>query len=300
MREFKLQTKEGISLHTTVWEPECSPKGIVQIIHGIAEYAARYDQFAAFLTQYGYLVVGEDHPGHGQSVIEELGYMSGGWLGTVSGIHQVYEVIHQQYPSVPYYMLGHSMGSFLLRTYLFTYHTQLSGAIISGTGWLPSFILPLGLAACKEESMRLGEHRSSPLLESMVFGGYNRKFTPNRTDYDWLTTDEAIVDAYIADPLCGFSASIQLCREMMLGLRMIQNMNNLNRMQKNIPVYFFAGEDDPVGDMGKGVMKCIRAFENVGMKDVAWKLYPNMRHETLNEIDKEIVYQDILTWLEIK
>ena len=299
MREMKIQTKERISLHVTVWEPKSNPKGIVQIIHGIAEYTARYNQFAEFLSQHDYLVVGEDHPGHGYTAEEgELGYMTGGWTGTVSGIHQVYEMIHQKYPSVPYYMLGHSMGSFLLRTYLFTYHTPLSGAIISGTGWLPSLILPLGAALCKEEALRLGDRKASTLLEKIIFGGYNKEFTPNRTPYDWLSRDHAIVDAYAADPLCGFSASIQLCQEMMMGLRMIQNVSNLSRMQKDLPIYFFAGELDPVGDMGKGVMKCIQAFERVGMKDVSWKLYPNMRHETLNEIDKEIVYQDILIWLE--
>lgn len=299
MREFKLHTKEGVNLHTTVWEPECAPKGIVQIIHGISEYVARYEHFAAFLTDHGYLVVGEDHPGHGQTAkAGEIGYLRGGWMGTVSGIHQVYEEIHRQCPSVPYYMLGHSMGSFLLRTYLFTYHTPLSGAIISGTGWLPSFILPIGLGICKEEALRLGEHKSSPLLEGIMFGGYNKKFRPNRTKYDWLSRDESVIDAYVADPLCGFSVSIQLCREMMTGLRMIQNMNHLNRMQKDLPVYFFAGENDPVGDMGAGVMRCVRAFEKVGMKDVAWKLYPGMRHETLNEFGKELVYQDVLAWLE--
>jgi len=197
-------------------------------------------------------------------------------------------------------MLGHSMGSFLLRTYLFTYHTPLSGAIISGTGWLPSAILPIGIALCKEEAMRLGEHASSALLEGIMFGGYNKEFMPARTAYDWLSTDNAVVGAYVADPLCGFSPSIQLCKEMMQGLRMIQNTKNLKRMKKEIPIYFFSGEMDPVGDMGKGVMKCVHAFELSGMKDVSWNLYTGMRHETLNEIGKEAVYRDLLTWLEAK
>lgn len=298
MRTMRIDTDNQLCLHTCIWEPQNPPIGIVQIIHGVAEHTARYDDFASFLTMQGYLVVGEDHPGHGQTADgEKLGYLKGGWMGTVSGIHRVYERIHELYPSVPYYMLGHSMGSFLLRTYLFTHHTPLAGAIISGTGWLPGFILPLGLAVCKEEAMRLGEAMSSPLLETMMFGGYNKKFAPNRTTHDWLSTDASVVDAYIADPLCGFPTTIQLCREMLQGLRMIQNTNNLNRMQKDLPVHFFAGQDDPVGDMGKGVLKCANAFEDVGMKHVTKKLYSGMRHEALNEVGKEQVYDDLLNWL---
>ena len=298
MREMKIQTKERISLHVTVWEPKSNPKGIVQIIHGIAEYTARYNQFAEFLAQHDYLVVGEDHPGHGYTAEEgELGYMTGGWIGTVSGIHQVYEMIHQKYPSVPYYMLGHSMGSFLLRTYLFTYHTPLSGAIISGTGWLPSLILPLGTALCKEEALRLGDRKASTLLEKIIFGGYNKEFTPNRTPYDWLSRDHAIVDAYAADPLCGFSASIQLCREMMSGMYANALKANLVRMQKDLPVYFFAGQQDPVGDMGNGVLKAVQAFKDAGMQDVLVELYPNMRHECHNEPGKEKVFADLVQWM---
>lgn len=299
MRSINVATDHNVTLHTCIWEPEGAPKGVVQIIHGVAEYIVRYDTFASFLTAQGYLVVGEDHPGHGQTAKNgNLGYLDGGWMGTVSGIHRVYETIREMYPSIPYYMLGHSMGSFLLRTYLFTYHTPIAGAIISGTGWLPGFILPLGLAVCKEESLRLGETANSPLLENMMFGGYNKKFAPNRTTHDWLSTDPEIVDAYVADPLCGFPTTIQLCREMMKGLRMIQKQDNLARMRKDLPVYFFAGQEDPVGDMGSGVMKCVNAFKNSGMKYVDWKLYPGMRHEALNEIGKEQVYQDLITWLE--
>lgn len=299
MRTINIDLDRTVTLHTSIWEPEGTPKGIIQIIHGVAEYVARYDAFASYCANLGYLVVGEDHPGHGQTAKgQTLGYLAGGWMGTVKGIHQVYETIHQMYPEIPYFMLGHSMGSFLLRTFLFTYHVPLAGAVISGTGWLPAFILPLGLAVCKEEALRLGESASSPLLEGMMFGGYNKKFAPNRTTHDWLSTDSAVVDTYVADPLCGFPVTIQLCREMLQGLRMIQNKDNLNRMPKDLPIYFFAGEQDPVGDMGAGVLKCAKAFKVIGMKDVSYKLYPGMRHEALNEIGKERVYQDLINWLD--
>ena len=295
MQEFELCAH----LRGYAWYPEGDPVGIVQLIHGVAEHSGRYDRFAGFLTDHGYLVVASDHPGHGKSIPEgeAPGFLTGGWMGTVKGLHQVYEKFHSQYPSLPYYMLGHSMGSFLLRTYLFTYDTPLSGAVISGTGWQPAFILPLGLFLCKMEAARLGERNASSLLQSMMFGGYNRKFAPNRTAFDWLSTDPAVVDAYVKDPLCGFATSIQLCAEMMGGLQMIQRSRNLSRMRKDLPVHFFAGEQDPVGDMGKGVLRTVEAFRKAGMQQVTCKLYPNMRHEALNEIGKEQVYGDILQWL---
>lgn len=299
MQRFQLSLDHNVSLHCTIWTPKQTPRGVVQIIHGVAEYMDRYDAFASFLNQNGYVVVGEDHPGHGNTADStERGYLTGGWMNTVKGIHLVYEAMQQQYPGIPYYMLGHSMGSFLLRTYLFTYHTPLGGAIISGTGWQPALILPLGLAVCKEEAMRLGERSSSSLLETMMFGGYNKAFAPNRTTHDWLSTDQSVVDAYVADPLCGFSVSIQLCKEMLKGIRMIQNKENLSRMQKDLPIYFFSGEKDPVGNMGKGVRQCYNAFKEVGMSDISLKLYPEMRHETLNEIGKEQVFDDLLQWLQ--
>lgn len=299
MKEFFLETGFGPDLHTCAWYPKDKPIGIVQIIHGIAEYAGRYDAFASFLADQGYLVVGEDHAGHGKTVGEtgQYGYMDGGWSGTVKGIHALYQKIHEEYPNVPYFMLGHSMGSFLLRTYLFTYHTTLAGAIISGTGWQPAAILPAGRLLCKEEALRRGERLSSPLLQKLIFGSYNQAFAPARTPNDWLSRDEAVVDAYTEDPMCGFFPSIQLCGEMMGGIQMIQKKDNLQRMQKDLPILFISGEQDPVGAMGKGVQQTVAAFRDVGMQRVSCVLYPDMRHETLNEIGKEQVYHDILKWL---
>ena len=299
MDHFVIPIDYSVSLNCYIWKPDTAPKGIVQIIHGVAEYVARYDSFAHWMNSHGYIVVGEDHPGHGRTAGRSgLGYMDGGWMNTVSGVHRLYEKIHREYPELPYYMLGHSMGSFLLRTYLFTYHTPLHGAIISGTGWQPAVILPIGLSVCKEEAIRLGERSVSSLMESMMFGGYNKAFAPNRTTHDWLSTDNAVVDQYIADPLSGFPTTIQLDTQMLKGIQMIQNKQNLSRMQKDLPVYFFSGEQDPVGNMGKGVLKCVKAFQDAGMKNVSYKLYPNVRHEALNEIGKEQVYEDIRSWLE--
>ena len=289
-------------IHCCQWMPSGEPIGVVQIIHGISEYIARYDELARWLSARGYIVVGEDHPGHGRSVAdgEPHGYMTGGWLGTVKLIHQLYQKIHEKYPTLPYVMLGHSMGSFLLRTYLFTYRDPLAGAIISGTAWQPDAILPVGLLLCKEEAARLGERNNSKLIQNLVFGSYNRAFSPNRTPYDWVCSRKEVVDAYAQDPFCTWLPSIQLCREMMSGIQMIQKRSNLERMQKDLPVWFFAGQLDPVGAMGNGVLRAVRAFQEVGMTNVGVELYPNMRHECHNETDRERVFQDILNWMQEK
>ena len=197
-------------------------------------------------------------------------------------------------------MLGHSMGSFLLRTYLFTYHSGLRGALISGTGWQNPALLQVGRALCREEAARLGETVSSPVIQKLIFGAYNNAFAPNRTPYDWVCSNEAVVDAYAKDPDCTFLPTIQLCREMLDGIHLIQKKENLSRMQKALPVFFFAGQQDPVGNMGKGVLKAVEAFRKAGMQYVTVELYPNMRHETLNETGKEQVYGDVVSWLEAR
>lgn len=301
MQTFQLKSKAG-PIHCTLWLPKDEPRGVVQIIHGVAEYAARYDDFARFLTDRGFAVVGNDHPGHGHSVSSKhgLGYLNGGWMGTVRVIHSLYSKMRAEYPDVPYFMLGHSMGSFLLRTYLFTYHTDLTGAIISGTGWMPRAALQAGKLVCKEEAARLGESSTSDLLQSVIFGGFNKKFAPNRTNYDWICSNEVVVDAYARDRLCNWKPSIQLCTQMVEGLIMIENKDNLSRMQKNLPVFFFSGQLDPVGNMGNGTLQAVHAFQRAGMKDVLVELYPYMRHECLNETGKEKVYGDVFSWMEQK
>lgn len=154
-----------------------------------------------------------------------------------------------------------------------------------------------GLLLASLEEKRLGEKNVSKLLNNLVFGSYNRKFRPNRTDYDWLCTDNAVVDRYLADPMCGFDVTVGLIRDLLGGIRQIQKPENLQKMDKNLPVFFFSGDHDPVGDMGKGVGRTAAAFEKAGMKRVSLKLYSG-RHEMLNEKNHDQVYSDVLTWME--
>ncbi len=288
------------TIHGCRWEPEGKPWAVVQIVHGIAEHIGRYDAFASFLTSQGILVVAEDHMGHGGSVADEdtLGYFNGGWFKAVQDSYRLLSNTRMDYPDVPYFIFGHSMGSFMARTMVCKYpNSGISGVIISGTGWMHRGILNSGIAACTLVGRKNGFEKSSALLTAMAFGSYNKKIEHRRTEYDWLTRDPRVVDAYLADPLCGFPASAGLLKDMMTGIRYIQEPAHLQRMKKELPVLFISGSDDPVGDYGKGVRRAVAAFQELGMEDVSCKLYPLCRHELLNEINKEEVYQYILQWL---
>lgn len=290
-------------IHCCKWMPEGEPKGILQIVHGIAEYIERYDAFAEYLNTLGFIVVAEDHMGHGQSINNGgiQGYFHGGWFAAVEDSYHLLEKTSAEYPELPYVLFGHSMGSFMARTMLCKYpDSNIRAAIICGTGWQPGALLTAAIPMCTLVAKKVGEENPSEQLQKLVFGGYNKRVEHPRTDFDWLTRDAKIVDAYIAHPLCGFTASSGLLREMLKGIRYIQQNQNLSAMKKELPVLFIAGGDDPVGSYGKGVQQASDAFRKVGMQDVTQKIYPLGRHEILNEINKEEVYRDISDWLQSK
>ena len=301
--DFWYDSKGAGKIHACRWTPEGQPKAVVQIIHGIAEFVERYDDFANFLTGHGIAVVGEDHMGHGQSINGDgiQGYFHGGWFTAIEDTMQLMRDTMEAYPGVPYILFGHSMGSFMARTILCKYPASgIHAAIICGTGWQPSFALPALIKVVEGICKKTGETNPNEKLQGMVFGSYNKKVEHPRTPFDWLTRDAKIVDDYIAHPLCGFTASCGLLREMMKGIHYIQQKNNLVAMNKDLPVFFIAGGDDPVGPYGKGVQKCADTFVSVGMTDVKTKIYPLCRHEILNEINKEEVYEDVLRWIQTK
>ncbi len=288
------------AIHGCRWEPEGKPWAIVQIVHGIAEHVGRYEAFAEFLTSRGILVVAEDHMGHGGSVQEgdTLGYFAGGWFKAVQDTYQLLKNTRMEYPDVPYFLLGHSMGSFMTRTLMAKYpNSGVQGVILSGTGWIHRALINTATAASTLIGTKNGYDKPSSLLNAMAFGTYNNKIEHKRTEYDWLTRDSKVVDAYIADPLCGFIPTAGLLKDMMSGLRYIQEPAHLQRMKKNLPVLFVSGSDDPVGGYGKGVKQVVRAFQEAGMEDVTVRLYPLCRHELLNELNREEVMEFLLQWL---
>ena len=290
-------------IHACRWTPEGQPKAVLQIVHGIAEFVERYDKFAEYLTGLGYVVVGEDHMGHGQSINGEgiQGYFHSGWFAAIEDTMQLMKDTMAQYPGIPYVLFGHSMGSFMARTILCKYpDSGISAAIICGTGWQPAFALPALIKVVEAICKKTGETLPNEKLQGLVFGSYNNKVEHPRTEYDWLSRDNKIVDAYIAHPLCGFTASCGLLREMMKGILYIERPNNLAAMRKDLPVFFIAGGDDPVGSYGKGVKHAAEAFKKAGMTDVSVRIYPLCRHEILNEINKEEIFEDVVQWLEKK
>ena len=287
-------------IHGCRWTPDGEPKAVLQIIHGIAEFVERYDDFAEMLTRRGFVVVAEDHMGHGQSVGdgEIRGYFHGGWFNAVADSYHLLEMTKKEFPGLPYVLFGHSMGSFMARTLLCRYpDSGIDAAIICGTGWQSAAALPAVIKVVDEVCKKIGETNPSQKLHNLVFGGYNRRVEHPRTEVDWLTRDAKIVDAYIAHPMCGFTETAGLLRDMMTGIRYIEQPKNLAAMRKDLPVFFIAGGDDPVGNYGKGVRQAAEAFRKAGMTDVSLRIYPLCRHELLNEINREEVYGDILRWM---
>lgn len=292
------------NIHVRRCTPDGTVRGIVQIAHGIAEHIKRYDGFAQYLADNGFLVVGNDHLGHGQSITSDadLGFFAEtrGWDLAVSDMHKLYEITHAQFPSLPYFLFGHSMGSFLARTYIIRYPNDLCGAIICGTGQQSALIVAGGKLMGNMECKKNGPRYKSEKLNAMAFGSYNKGFAEHRTDYDWISRDSAIVDRYISDPLCGFIPSAGLFTDMMTGLQFIGKQDNISRMRKTLPLFLIAGDKDPVGENGKGVRRVYNLFKKAGMQDVSIKLYPECRHEILNELNKDEVMQDVLDWLQRK
>ena len=303
--EFTFLSADGKTpIHAVEWLPEGQVRAVLQISHGVAEYILRYEPFAEYLTARGFAVVGHDHLGHGQSVAEGSARLyfgpKGSWNWVVDDIDQRRNLAKEKFPQVPYFLLGHSMGSFLARTYLIRYPGAVDAVVIMGTGQMPPAVIAGGMAVAAEEARRVGEDQVSPLVDKLSFDAYNKRFAPNRTGFDWLSLNQDNVDRYIADPLCGGNASTGLFLEMLGGLSFIAKPRNLKRMNLNIPVLFISGEMDPVGDCGKGVQRAYESFRKAGVRDVSLKLYPELRHEILNETCRETVYDDIYQWLAAK
>lgn len=304
--DFTFLSSDGKTwLHGISWVPEdTAPVAVLQLVHGVAEHIDRYDDFARFLNGHGVIVVGHDHLGHGKSLPEggTPVYFGDGctWDTPVNDIYVLHTRLKEQYPQLPLLLMGHSMGSFLSRTYLVRYPGTVRAAVLMGTGWQKRAVLDGGLALA-DLLARRDPAATNDMVSELAFGAYNKTFKPNRTAYDWLSLDQENVDAYIADPMCGHDATVGLFREMLRGIRFNQRRENLCRMDGSIPVLLISGEDDPVGGMGEGVRRTYQAFRDAGVADCTLKLYPKLRHELLNErAQRETVYQDIWNWMEAK
>lgn len=291
-------------IHVRRCIPDVPVRGYVQIMHGIAEHIERYDDFMQYLAENGFVAVGTDHLGHGKTIEapEQKGFLAdkNGWDYIIKDEEILRRAMEKTYPGIPFILFGHSMGSFMARTHLIRYPGAFDAAIISGTGNQGAALVGGGLFMGNLVTALKGAHHYSKFLNNLAFGSYNKNYDKPRTEYDWLTRDEEVVDKYIADPLCGFIPTCSLFRDMMTGVKFITNVDNLAAMKKDIPVYFMSGDMDPVGECGKGVKLAYENFKKAGMKDVSLKLYKGGRHEMLNEINRAEVYSDILAWINSK
>lgn len=303
-QEFTYPSSDGVhKIHAVEWLPEGTPRAVVQIVHGVAEYIERYEPLAAFLTQHGFLVCGEDHLGHGATAKDSIyGYFGPehGWDLVVRDVRRLRELEGEKYPDIPYVMLGHSMGSFLTRTYLIRWPGTLSAAVLSGTGQEAAPLVALGKGLSHMIGTLRGREYVSDLVYNLSLGAYNKKFAPNRTGADWISRDEQTVDAYLKDPFCTFKPTVTMFRDMLGGVQFIARKDNLAKMDVQTPILFLSGDQDPVGSMGKGVRKVEGMFRQAGCRDVTVKLYPGGRHEMFNEINRRQVMEDLLEWLESK
>ena len=304
-RDFTFPSADGkTAIHAVEWQPEASVRAVLQITHGVSEFILRYEPFAEFLTAQGFAVVGHDHIGHGESIAPGAPRLyfgpKGSWDWVIADIEERRRLAKEQFPDLPYFLLGHSMGSFAARSHLIRYPGGLDGAIIMGTGHMAAPLVTGGLLVTAIESRRLGETKSAPIIDKLSFAAYKKIFAPNRTPFDWLSTNTENVDWYMTHPLCGGKPTIGLFREMLSGIAFMKQPQNLAAMDKKLPVLFISGAMDPVGDCSKGVRLACESFRKAGMQDVDMKLYPELRHEILCETGKETIFADIAHWLESK
>lgn len=304
-KDFYYPSSDGLTkIHAIRWEPNGKPKAIVQIIHGMVEYIDRYDEFARFLVEHDFLVCGEDHLGHGESVISDeyhgyFGKDGNAWV--ISDIHKLRTIMQEEYPDLQYMMLGHSMGSFLVRQYITEndceYAKGLSGVVVMGTGWQPNALLRSGRAMAR--LMGTGKvGKKAKLIDVMSFGSYLKRIDNPRTINDWLTKENDIVDKYRATPWCTFHFTPNAYFHMFSGMLKAHDTKRMKNLPENMPLLLTSGAEDPVGNWGEGVRKAYMAYLENSPCKVDIRLYDDDRHEILNETDRAEVFEDLRTFFD--
>lgn len=302
-KEWDMESTNGKNrLHVVMWQPEKEIKAVVQLSHGMIEYVNRYERFGSYLAEQGIVLVGNDHLGHGESVNnqEEYGYfgVADGGRIVVKDLYELTKQMKKAFPGIPYFVLGHSMGSFMIRRYLMHYGESVDGAILMGTGRKSSAILVAGELLSGMMKKFKGDRYRSNLMNQLSFGLYNKKIKPVQTKNDWLSRDKKVVERYNKDPYCTFLFTLNGFDTIFTTLSYIQKKENMYRIPTELPIFMLAGTGDPVGDYGKGVKKIYSEYKKIGLKRVTIKLYQEYRHELLNEIGYEVVQRDLLNWLE--
>lgn len=303
--EIKIKSTDNIhELYVLCWEPDEKPIGIFQISHGMTEFVERYDRFASYLTEKGFVVIGNDHLGHGKSVNsqDEWGYFGKDSTHetVVNDLKQVRDFACKQFPGIPYVLFGHSMGSFLAAEYACKYSDTIDKLILSGTGYTNPATRIMCKLMVKVSTLMHGDQYKSKVLDTCIFGNYNKKEKNPLTPQDWLTRDRDILNRYLDTPACTFKFSNNGFNVLIGVVDYVHRLKNLNKIRKNLPVLFIAGTMDPVGNYGRGVTKISKKYRKAGVKDVTLILIEDDRHEILNEINYKDTYEKIYDWLHIE
>ncbi|MBP5266130.1 MAG: alpha/beta fold hydrolase [Lachnospiraceae bacterium] len=304
---FQSSDNEKTTIHGVKWTPDDGEvKAVIQLNHGMIEYIERYAEFAEYLTKRGFVVMGHDHIGHGESVRSSADW---GIMHTdtpsdtmVEDMFTNYRIIRGQYPDKPFFILGHSMGSYLLRMFLSKKANQLegvNGAIVMGTGTVDKGAISAGSAVCKLIALFRGWDYKSKFVAGLMFDANYKCYDVcgNDVTKSWLSRNEESVKEYYSNPKTTFAFSLNGYRTLLEATSFDNDMNNINKMRKDMPILFVSGDKDPVGAMGEGVKIACNKFIEAGIKDVSMKLYPDDRHEILNDLDRETVYADIYQWM---
>jgi alpha-beta hydrolase superfamily lysophospholipase len=293
-----LKAADGHEIRLQIWRPDTSPTHAIQILHGLGEHADRYARFAEAATARGMVVFSHDHRGHGPNA-DQLGYFAGkdGWNLLISDAHAVHREILRLHEGPPIALIGHSMGSYVAQSFLMRHMPKISALILSASTWPSRAQLLPALLLAKFECARLGRHRESALLDQLGFGNFNKPFRPERTKSDWLSRDEGEVDKYIADPHCGGPYTAGLWADLIGGLLEISSDSALQRVAADLPILITGGEKDPVGG-DKGMTKLLTHYAQTGHQRLRVKIYPDGRHEMLNETNRDDVMRDWLDWIE--
>ncbi|WP_304653405.1 alpha/beta fold hydrolase [uncultured Ligilactobacillus sp.] len=287
--------------YAVMWQI-AKPKAVLQIVHGMVEHIERYDEFARFANDAGYLVVGHDHVGHGETVKdpEDYGAFPKNWQDLIADVHTLQREVSKKYPDIPYIILGHSMGSFITRLYLGQYGQDVDKAILMGTGQQPRVQTWAAIGLTKILRMFHGEKYRSKFLEQMSTGMFNRLFAPNKTSADWLSRDKTEVDKYLAHKHHQFTPTLSMYRALFTFSNLAASRKWIKKIPRSLPLLLISGAKDPVGGFGKGVTHFYKILRHEDFTDVTLKLYPDARHEILNELNKNEVMRDLVAWMDDK
>ena len=299
--EFYFPSKDGnTEIHTMEWKPEGEVKAVVQLCHGMVEYIKRYDEFAEFLCSHGYYVVGNDHLGHGKSVQSksEYGFFNEKYANAclIGDMHTLRQRTAKKYPDVPYFLLGHSMGSFLSRRYITEYGYELNGVLLLGTGNQPDIVVKSGILLAKLVRLIKGERYRSPFLNHLMFGSYNARVVNPVTDKDWVCGNAEVIKEYVADEKCSYLFTVNGYLGLLDTIAYVKKVSNIRKVPRDLPVILAAGTKDPVGGYGRDVKKLFVTYSR-HFYDVELRLYEDCRHELHNELIQEDVFEDLYQWI---